>query len=405
MKAESLILPADFKRALFDEVVMILQLKDSPCGRLVPTKEGQWAFVPDSLPRHVGLSSQLVSRLDAASRAVGTLAGIGETLPNPHLLITLFLRREAVVSSRIEGTQASISDLFMYEAAAERGVSPDTREVLNYVHALQYGIQLLHDLPICVRLTNQVHARLMEGVRGEDKRPGELRDVQNWIGTRGTNIGDARFVPPPPELVPDLLADWERFVNEELEMPPLVQCALMHYQFEAIHPYVDGNGRIGRLLIILFLVAKKVLPTPLLYLSAYFEKHRDSYSDHLYDVSATGRWEPWLSFFLKGAAEQAHDAAERSRRVRRLHDQHRSLLQQEKASANALRLLDMLFVNPFVTAPRAAQLLGITYPGAQGILNRLVQAGILRRLEGHWPRMYVASELLEVIEGPLGATV
>ena len=379
------------------------ELDRSPCGHLVPTVEGFKAFVPNPLPRELPLSSPLISALDKASLAVGTLAGVGETLQNPHLLITPFLRREAVLSSRIEGTQASISDVFIFEAGGERADAPDTREVVNYVHALNLGLERLNELPICVRLTNEVHARLMLGVRGEDKTPGQLREHQNWIGTRGTNIEDARFIPPPPELVSDLMADWERFVNEDLEMPALIQCALMHYQFEAIHPYLDGNGRIGRLLITLFLCAREVLPTPLLYLSAYFDKRRDDYIRHLFRVSATGEWEPWITFFLRGVEQQARDALIRSRRVRELHQRYVQLLQSKRESANALRLLDILFANPYVTAPRASELLGVTHAGAQGILNRLVRAGVLEHISGRWPRLYVARELLRVIEVPIAA--
>jgi Fic family protein len=379
------------------------ELDRSPCGHLVPTVEGFKAFVPNPLPRELPLSSPLISALDKASLAVGTLAGVGETLQNPHLLITPFLRREAVLSSRIEGTQASISDVFIFEAGGERADAPDTREVVNYVHALNLGLERLNELPICVRLTNEVHARLMLGVRGEDKTPGQLREHQNWIGTRGTNIEDARFIPPPPELVSDLMADWERFVNEDLEMPALIQCALMHYQFEAIHPYLDGNGRIGRLLITLFLCAREVLPTPLLYLSAYFDKRRDDYINHLFRVSATGEWEPWITFFLRGVEQQARDALIRSRRVRELHQRYVQLLQSKRESANALRLLDILFANPYVTAPRASELLGVTHAGAQGILNRLVRAGVLEHISGRWPRLYVARELLRVIEVPIAA--
>lgn len=270
----------------------------------------------------------------------------------------------------------------------------------NYVRALELGLKLLEELPLCVRLVNQVHARLVENVRGEEKAPGELRRRQVWIGSQGTTIQEARFIPPPANLVRDLLTDWEQFVNEDLEMPPLIQCALMHYQFEAIHPYMDGKGRVGRLLIILFLCAKQVLPTPLLYLSAYFERNRDAYYDHLYNVSATGDWGPWLRFFLEGVADQAQDALIRSRRVRRLQEQYRRLLQQERESANAFRLLDDLFTNPFMTAPLAARLLGITPAGARGILDRLAEIGVIDYVSGAWPRLYVARELLTVIEAP-----
>jgi len=378
-------------------------LNASPSGRLVATISGQQAYVPNPLPRQLALSPSTVYVLDQASRAVATLAGIGETLQNPHLLIRPFLRREAVLSSRIEGTQTSISDLFLYEAS-ERPPGPgDAREVANYIHALEHGLHMLDTLPICLRLLNEMHAQLLQGVRGEDRRPGELRTSQNWIGSRGTPIEEARFVPPPPGLVLELLSDWERFVNEDIEMPPLVQCALMHYQFEAIHPYDDGNGRIGRVLIILYLCARRVLTTPLLYLSAYFDRNRDAYYDQLFNVSARGDWEAWLRYFLDGVTEQASDAAARSRRMRVLHEQHRDLLQQRRESANVLRLLDELFVNPFITAPRAHRLLGVTREAARRILGRLTQAGILTYSFGSWPRVFVARELLEAIERPTAA--
>lgn len=380
-----------------------LELKSSPCGHLVPTDEGQWAFVPDPLPRDMHLSSSLIYLLDQASRAVATLAGVGEMLPNPHLLIRPFIHREAVLSSRIEGTQASISDVYLFEASGAKRETGDVREVVNYVHALEHGLSLLPKLPLSVRLVNETHARLLEGVRGEERMPGQLRREQVWIGDRVTPIQESRFIPPPANLVRDLLYNWEKFVNEDLEMPPLIQCALMHYQFEAIHPYLDGNGRIGRLLVILFLCAKEVLPTPLLYLSAYFERNRnrDEYYDQLYNVSATGNWEPWIRFFLTGVAEQARDALVRSRRVREMQERYRDLLQEQRASGNVLRLLDELFANPFMTAPWARRILGVTYAGARGILDRLAQTGIVQYVSGAWPRLYVARDLLKVIEAPV----
>jgi Fic family protein len=331
------------------------------------------------------------------------LAGIGETLANPQLLIRPFLHREAVLSSRIEGTQASLSDLFAFEAAGERVTVPDAREVANYIGALDLGLSLLDQLPLCVRLTNQVHARLLQSVRGENRRPGELRTVQNYIGAPGTPIEDARYIPPPPLLVRDMLSDWEQFLNDDLGMPPLIQCALMHYQFEAIHPYVDGNGRVGRLLIILFLCQRRVLPKPLLYLSAYFERNRAAYYDHLYKVSFSSDWRSWLAFFLRGVAEQAHDAIARSRRVRELHERYRTVLQDRRGSTNVLRLLDDLFVNPYMTAPRAHEKLGVSREAARRIIERFVDAGILTYVAGAWPRIYVARELLGVIDAPVAA--
>lgn len=361
------------------------------------------AFVPDPLPRHIDLNSSLVYLLDQASRAVATLAGIGETLPNPHLLIRPFVRREAVLSSRIEGTQASISDLFLFEAAGERRAHGDVKEVANYVRAVDYGLDRLGELPLSMRLVNEIHAKLLAGVRGGERAAGQIRTRQVWIGPDGTTIQQARFVAPPPGHLPELLGDWEKFLHEDLQVPPLIQCAMMHYQFEAIHPYIDGNGRIGRLLITLFLCAKDVLPTPLLYLSAYFDRHRNEYYDRLYDVSAAGDWEHWLRFFLQGVAEQAKDALLRSRRVRALQDKYRLVLQAGGASGNALRLLDELFAHPFMTVPFAHRLLGISQQGARNILERLRQAGIVHPDETKWPRMYVTTELLQAIEAPVAA--
>ena len=323
-------------------------------------------------------------------------------MPNPHLLIRPFLRREAVLSSKIEGTQASLSDLLLYEVSdTKRDPSGDAREVRNYVRAMEQGQEMLHELPLSVRLFNGLHAVLMEGVRGRDRRPGELRTEQVWIGSEGGSISDARFIPPPAQVVPDLLADLERFVNEDVEMPPLIQCALMHYQFEVIHPYFDGNGRVGRLLIVLFLCARQVLTTPLLYLSAYFEHRRQEYYDRLLDVSVTGEWEPWLRFFLDGVEQQSLDAIARSRRVRDLHEQYRRLLQQPRASGNALRLLDALFESPYMTPAIAARTLGVTWHGAKGVLERLRAAGVVELLGGRGPTIYVARTLFNVIEAPV----
>ena len=376
------------------------EFSDSPSGHQVPTIEGQLAFVPAPLAREMKIGNSLIRRLDDASRAVATLAGVGETVPNPHLLISPFIRREAVLSSRIEGTQASLSDLFLYEALGHRRATGDVTEVSNYVHALERGLELLRTLPISFRLINEMHKVLLTRVRGEQARPGELRSQQVWIGSPGTPIEEARFIPPPAELIRDLLADWEQFVNDNLEMPPLIQCALMHYQFEAIHPYLDGNGRIGRLLIVLFLCAKGLLPTPLLYLSAYFERDRDRYYDQLLNVSATGAWEAWLDYFLTGVAEQAHDALLRIRGVRQLLDRSRRLLQERRESGNALRLLDELFARAYMTAPMAASLLNVTSAGARQILVRLAAAGVIEEIEGTWPKLYLARELFEVIEAP-----
>lgn len=376
-------------------------LAKSPFGRVAQGIDGHQTYVPNALPRDVDLDKGLIYLLDEASRSVAMLAGVGETLPNPRLLISPFLRREAVLSSRIEGTVSSLADVLRFEVFEDRNSvrSADTREVANYVWALEEGLRLLkeEDLPLVMRLLNTVHERLLTGVRGNDKRPGQIRNKQVWIVLNSSDE-NARFVPPATEFVPDLLRDLEIFINEELEIPPLVQCAMLHYQFEAIHPYEDGNGRIGRLLIVLFLCAKGVLPTPLLYLSAYFERHREEYLDHLFQTSVTGNWQPWFRFFLKGVAEEAKDALQRSRRLRSLREDYRDRLQRSRQSGNTLRLLDDLFESPVMTAPYAADRLDVTLEGARMILERIAQAGLVDVDKKHWPHFYIARGILEIVE-------
>lgn len=378
------------------------RLTNSPSGRLVPTIEGQSAFVPGSLPNELQLSPQLVMMLDQASRSVATLAGVGETLPNPHLLIRPFLRREATLSSKIEGTLSSLSDVFELEARGRYGGGgyDDTNEVLNYVHALEYGIDRLDSLPISYRLVRELHEILMSGVRGHDKRPGEFRTGQVWIGPPGSSIRTARFVPPPPGLLRELFLEWESFVNDSLNLPPLVRCAMMHYQFEAIHPFTDGNGRIGRLLITLFLKATDVLTTPLLYLSAYFERNRQQYYDELLNVSVSGDWERWLSYFMEGVHQESRDALARIRRLRDLQDEWRDTLLERGGAVSGLRLLEELFAHPVLTVSHASSVLEMTDPGARGVLNRLAEAGILTRIDT-WPSLYVAMRLIEEIDKPI----
>ena len=376
------------------------QLTHSTCGSLVPTIEGQRAFVPDPLPRELDLSSSLVSLLDRASRAIATLDGVGETIQNPHLLIRPLLRREAVLSSRIEGTVASLSDVFSYEAGNER-VSDDVREVINYVAALEQGVRTLERLPISFRSVNEIHGQLLAGVRGENRRTGEFRREQVWIASQGSWIREARFIPPPPDRLRDLFQDWEQFINDPLEMPPLVRCALMHYQIEAIHPYEDGNGRIGRLLITLFLIASGVLSSPLLYLSAYFERDRQRYYDELMAVSAGCDWERWLRYFLTGVLRESRDVLARIRRLRGLQDSYHELLRDRREAISALRLVEQLFASPIITVREAAETLDMSIAGARGVLNRLVAAGLVRHDDQTWPPLYVADEVLEALEGPV----
>jgi len=361
---------------------------------------GYWAFVPSPLEPTIAFDPELVKSLSGADRALSELAGIARTLPNPHLLIRPFMKREAVLSSRIEGTRASLSDLFFFEASeAEESRLPDVREVSNYVTALQFGLERLNELPLSLRLIREIHERLMRGVRGDERTPGEFRTSQNWIGPPGCTLMDATFVPPPVEEMKDCLDQFEKYLYSESGLPPLIRMALVHYQFEAIHPFLDGNGRIGRLLVTLLLCREDLLSQPLLYLSAYFEKHRRDYYRRLLEVSLHGDWLSWIRFFLDAIEEQSRDAIRRSDRLLVLWNGYRQRLQEARASALLLRLVDELFSYPAISARVASGVLGITHRSAQLNIDKLVAAGILREATGRRRnRIYVADEIVSIVE-------
>ena len=381
------------------------ELRNSPVGAFAPIEGGNMAFVPNPLPESLPLDEETVALLDAASRAVGLLAGVGETIPNTHLLIRPLTRREAVLSSRIEGTMASLSDVVSAEAGPPNRHQGDVSEVLNYVNAVDHGLQLLERLPISYRLVLELHDILMRDVRGQETRPGEFRDTQVYIGPPGSPISAARFVPPPPQNVRDLFQRLEEFMNRrDGHMPLLVRCALMHYQFETIHPFRDGNGRIGRLLIPLFLQARELLPQPLLHLSAYFERDRQRYYDELLAVSKSGDYERWARYFLSGVEQEARDTVARIRRLREIQEGWRDMLRARGESANGLRLLDEISARLYMSAPAAAQFLGITDAGARRVLDRLVNAGIVRKTSGLRPNLYGAQRLIDELERPSALT-
>lgn len=365
-------------------------------GRLVPTVEGQLAYVPAPLPPNIAYDTELILRLSKADAALSELAGVGRYLPNPHLLISPYIRREAILSTRIEGTQATFSEVLRDEVieTPKRG-STDLREVNNYVASLEYGVARLDQLPISLRLVCELHERLLAGVRGEATRPGEFRQIQNFIGLDHSRIADAMFVPPPPAEMMDALYDWERFVHMRDALPDLIQCALIHHQFETIHPFIDGNGRLGRLLITLFLLERQRLTQPLLYLSAYFEAHRSDYYALLQRVRTEGQWESWLRFFLQGVFETAQAATQQAAQLMDIRERYRQLL---RGKGKALTLLDELFVNPFVTVQRAMTLLGVTQPTAQNAITTLENVGLLEEVTGRaWRRMYLATPVWHVI--------
>jgi Fic family protein len=365
--------------------------------RRAPT--GYWAFVPPPLPPQLTFEAGLVRALSEADRALGRLAGVGSSLPNPYLLITPFLRREAVLSSRIEGTQATLSELVLFEATGEE-LPFDVREVANYVRALETAISPDQPLPLSLRLIRDLHRVLMTGVRGQEQTPGEFRTSQNWIGAAGALIDNATFVPPPVDAMWQSLDALERHLHQDSQLPPIVRLALIHYQFEAIHPFLDGNGRVGRLLISLLLDRWELLPQPLLYLSSYFERHRSDYYRLLLEVSTRGAWETWITFFAAGVAEQATDALTRSGQLLELREAYRQRVVGPRASTLAMTLIDRLFMHPAMTVGSAREVLSVTWRSAQKNVEKLVDAGILHEITGRARhRIYLAREIVGMLEG------
>ena len=385
----------------------------STSGKVVRQPQGYWAFLPAALPPALTFSPSLIAALSDADRALGELKGLGGTLANPHLLIRPLARREAVLSSRIEGTRASLDDLLAYEATQHSFLETgsDVREVHNYVRALEYGLERIHTLPISQRLIREIHARLMEGVAGKEHLGGdvwtpaaenaasEFRRSQNWIGPAGSTLETAPYVPPPVDEMMAALSALENFIHAPSDLPPLLRLGLIHYQFEAIHPFLDGNGRVGRLLIALLLSAWQLLPQPLLYLSAYFESNRRDYYDLLLAVSQRAAWEDWLLYFLEGVKQQSLDAVNRIDRLQALRVQYQAQIHARRAPARLLRVVDLLFAQPVLTTRQVESALGINFPGAQRLIDQFVQAGLLREITGgRRNRVYRADEILKILE-------
>jgi Fic family protein len=367
-------------------------------GRVIHTAQGYFAYIPSPLEPEIQLDLELMRTLSDADRSISELAGVARRLPNPHLLIGPFIRREAVLSSRIEGTQASLSDLLFFEAANLRETEvPDVREVANYVRALEHGLTRLNELPLSLRLIREMHERLMTGVRGGEQTPGEFRRSQNWIGPPGCTLMDATFVPPPVDEMNNALYELEKYLHSASPLPTLIRLSMIHYQFETIHPFLDGNGRIGRLLVTLLLCTEGVLSQPLLYLSAFFERHRAVYYDHLLAVSQKGQWTDWIKFFLRAVTAQSKDAIVRSDRLLALWQNYRERLQAARSSALLLLLVDNLFQLPVITNTRAVEKLAVTPRSAQLNIDKLVAAGILREVTGNRRnRVYIADEIFHI---------
>jgi len=366
---------------------MANELETRRSGSYRHQSTGYSAFYPAPLPPNPDLQIDLEMQtlLSKADRALGRLDGSIQTLPNPDLFVFMYVRKEAVLSSQIEGTQSSLNDILGVEAQVLDPKRPsDVNEVLNYVRAMNHGLVRLPDLPISIRLIREIHGKLMSGVRGQEMEPGEIRRTQNWIGPAGCGLRDALFVPPPPEEVMNALGALETFIYDETSIPPLIKVGLAHCQFETIHPFLDGNGRVGRLLIAFMLCEREILQHPVLYLSHYLKKNRPRYYDLLQAVRDHGDWESWIKFFLRGVAEVSLEATETARRIVGLRESHRSIVTAEfgRTAGNGLLILESLFQMPIINVQDAATRLGITYQAANGLVQRMVDAGILFEMTG-----------------------
>lgn len=374
---------------------------EAATGQLVPTIGGRNAFVPYPLPPNNVNLEPFIGTLTRATQAVGELKGIGRTIANPLLLIRPLQRREAVSSSSMEGTYTTLSDLFLFEAgASESAARTDNREVLNYVRALEGAIEGLARLPISSRLIRDAHRVLLSGVakhRGASIEAGELKQDQNWIGGTG-RIETARFIPSPPAKTADALDTLMAYINREdrTDASPLIDAALVHYQFEAIHPFGDGNGRVGRMLISLMLIDNGALPQPLLYMSPYLERHKNRYIDLMFAISREGRWEEWIAFFLEAVLASAQDTISVVERLQDLHREYRERLQIAQSSALALRIVDLAFERPARIVSDIAAQLGVTYQGAANNVAKLVKAGIAVEVDAH-PKVIVFPGILDAL--------
>ena len=374
--------------------------KNSTAGKCIRTisRYPYWAYVPNPLPPKIEVDWELASLLSKADRKLEELSGASQSFPNARLLIRpLLIRRESVTSSRIENTQSGLEDLFLFEAdETERPPMSDVKEVLNYVRAMEYGIKRLPELPISSRLICEVHGVLMKGVQGEYATPGLMRTSQNWIG--GSNVMDATYVPPPVPEMKQCFSDLERYIHSDPQEPALIQCALVHYQFEAIHPFVDGNGRGGRLLITFMLLERGLISQPLLYLSDFFEQHRDEYYRLLLNVSQKGDWKAWITFFLNGVCQQSEDALLTIQKLLDLQNQYRVLAAGQRVPKVVNRLIDYLFANPAISISALSKAWEMPFPTVQRGVNHLIKKGILKEVTGgHRNRLFVAHEIFDTI--------
>ena len=377
-----------------------MDIQRSPAGNVIKSLKGYNAFIPNPLPPTIKWNNQLVGALSRADFVLGKLAREGSKLPNPHLLIRTFITREAVLSSKIEGTHATIGEVLAQNAGVEMKQNPDDiQEIQNYIKALDFGLERLDELPLSLRLIKEIHEQLMQNVRGSHATPGEFRKSQNWIGPPGCTLNTAKFVPPPVEHLMNCLGEFEKFLHNR-QLPPLIHIALCHYQFEAIHPFLDGNGRVGRLLIILLLIEQKMLPSPLLYLSAFFEATRDEYYRQLHRLSSNGNWVDWLIYFLNGVAVQSEDALSRAERINDLLSKWK-LQVTNSTSRVPVDIVKHFAVNPYLTVKKISEELDVAYSTAQRGISKLKAEGIIFQVSGNKrDKVYCATEILSILEEP-----
>ncbi len=364
-----------------------MKVSSSRSGQYVQQRTGYRAFIPNPLPPDppVSISPEMQVLLSQADRELGRLDGSIQTLPHPDLFVYMYVRKEAVLSSQIEGTQSSLQDVLAAEAKILAPDRPqDVDAVVNYVHAMNHGLACLPELPVSARLIREIHAKLLVGVRGSHLTPGEIRTSQNWIGPTGCRLSEATFVPPPPHEVAQHLRDLEQFLHSETLLPMLIRIGLAHVQFETIHPFLDGNGRVGRLLITFLLCEQNILLKPVLYLSHYFKQHRQKYYDQLQAVRDQGTWEDWLIFFLQGVVEVSKQATETARRILTLRETHRLTITESfgRAAGNGHRVLEHLYEHPIVSVNEIQDLIGTTYAAANLLVGKFVSSGILKEITG-----------------------
>ena len=370
-------------------------------GKFLKHPQGYKSFVPTPLPPSppLDLDAEIIKKNEQATLSLARLDGLAYSLPNLKLFIAMYVRKEALLSSQIEGTQASLEDIFEYESGMKVENINDVEEVINYIKAMNYGIKRLESFPMSLRLIKEIHKILLDGTRGTNKAPGEFKRSQNWIGKASSKIQDALFVPPSPENSLKAMSDFEKYMHKISPYPELINCGLLHYQFETIHPFLDGNGRVGRLLITLYLYWKGIIEKPILYVSYYFKKHRQMYYDYLTLVRDTGNYEKWIHFFLEAIIQASDLAIESTKEILSLQNKDQELLWEKGISSpSAVKLLNKLFYTPIISVNYVAKEFGVSYPTASQLINRFVSIGILKEITGQKrSKRFVYSKYMKIL--------